>query len=264
MMRSALVLLASLALSLPASAHDFWIEPSTFHPVAGGTVSASLRVGQQVHGDPVPNMPPLIERFVVRGAAGESRVIGRPGSDPAGIARIAEGGLHWIGYQSNAYPVTLEGPKFESYLKEEGLERIVALRAKNGQSAAPARERFYRCAKALLETPGAAGKPVFDAPLGFTLELVPRRNPYTMKRGAELPLSLTFRGKPIANILVVAMNKEHPEQAVRARTDAKGHVALRLAQSGFWLVKAVHMDAAPAGSEADWESWWASLTFDVQ
>jgi uncharacterized GH25 family protein len=268
MMRSASILLASLLLSVPLSAHDFWIEPSTFRPAAGGVVTASLRVGQQVHGDPVPRMPPLIELFVLRGAGGESPVIGRPGSDPAGIARINEGGLHWIGYQSNAYPVTLDGSKFESYLKDEGLERIVALRAKKGQSAAPGRERFYRCAKALLDTPGTATEGVLDAPLGFTLELVPRRNPYTMNRtleqGSELPLSLTFRGKPIAGILVVAMNKEHPEQAVRARTDAKGRVALRLAQPGFFLVKAVHMDAAPAGSGVDWESWWASLTFDVQ
>jgi uncharacterized GH25 family protein len=264
MMRSASVLLTSLLLAASASAHDFWIEPSTFRPAAGSAVTASLRVGQQVHGDPVPRMPPLVERFVLRGAAGESPVIGRPGSDPAGIARINEGGLHWLGYQSNAYPVTLDGAKFESYLKDEGLERVVALRAKKGQSAVPGRERFYRCAKALLETPGAATKGVFDAPLGFTLELVPRRNPYTMKQGGELPLSLTFRGKPIAGILVVAMNKEHPEQAVRARTDAKGRVALRLAQPGFWLVKAVHMDAAPADSGVDWESWWASLTFDVQ
>jgi hypothetical protein len=28
-----------------------------------------------------------------------------------------------------------------------------------------------------------------------------------------------------------------------------------------WLVKAVHMVPAPAGSGADWESIWASLTF---
>jgi uncharacterized GH25 family protein len=263
MTRPALALLAFL-LATSAAAHDFWIEPSTFHPPVDGTVTASLRVGQQLHGDPVPRMPPLIERFVLRGPAGESRMLGRPGADPAGITRIAAPGLYWIGYQSNAYPLTTDAAKFESYLKEEGLERIAALRAKNGQSAAPGREQFYRCAKALLETPGAAAKGVFDTPLGFTLELVPRKNPYTMKSGGELPVALSFRGKPLANALVVAMNREHPDQPVRARTDAKGHVKLRLAHPGFWLVKAVHMEPAPAGSDADWESWWASVTFDLK
>lgn len=247
-------------LAVRASAHDFWIEPSNFHPAVGDRVTAALRVGQKLAGDPLPNIPPLIDRFVLHGSAAERPVVGRPGADPAGIAFIAEGGQHWIGYQSNAYPVALEGPKFEDYLRDEGLERIIDARKKNGQSAAPGRERFYRCAKALLDTPGSS---VFDAPLGFTLELVPRKNPYAMKNSGDLPLALTFRGKPIANILVVAMSKDDPAKAVRARTDAKGRVTLPLAHAGFWLIKAVHMEAAPADAGVDWESWWASITFEL-
>src|SRR5947209_3734138 len=217
------IFVASIAVS--ASAHDFWIEPSTFHPAVGDRVTAALRVGQKLAGDPLPNIPPLIDRFVLRGSAAERLVVGRAGADPAGIAFIAEGGLHWIGYQSNPYPVALEGPKFDDYLRDEGLERIVDARKKNGQSAAPGRERFYRCAKALLDTAGAA---VFDAPLGFTLELVPRKNPYAMKSAGDLPVGLTFRGKAIANVLVVAMSKDDPSKAVRARTDEKGRATLPL------------------------------------
>jgi hypothetical protein len=29
----------------------------------------------------------------------------------------------------------------------------------------------------------------------------------------------------------------------------------------MWLIKAVHMIPAPPGSNADWTSFWASLTF---
>jgi uncharacterized GH25 family protein len=176
---------------------------------------------------------------------------------------ISEGGLHWIGYQSNPYPVALEAAKFEDYLRDEGLEAIIESRKKNGQSAAPGRERFYRCAKALLDTPSAAPSTLFATPLGFTLELVPGRNPYSLHAGGELPLSISFRGKPMANILVVAMSKDDPEKAVRARTDAKGRATLRLARAGFWLIKAVHMEPAPPDSGVDWESWWASITFEL-
>jgi uncharacterized GH25 family protein len=259
MTRFAIALFVALA-AVRASAHDLWIEPSTSHPAVGDRVTVALRVGQKLTGDPLPNIPPLIDRFVIRGSAGERPVVGRAGVDPAGMVFIAEGGLHWIGYQSNSYPVALEGAKFEDYLRDEGLERIVDARKKGGQSAAPGRERFYRCAKSLLDTPGAA---TFDAPLGFTLELVPRKNPYAMKSAGDLPLALTFRGKPIANVLVVAMSKSDPEKAVRARTDAKGRVTLPLSHAGFWLIKAVHMEAAPAAAGVDWESWWASITFEL-
>jgi uncharacterized GH25 family protein len=259
MTRFAIALLVGLV-AVRAAAHDFWIEPSTFHPAVGDRVTVALRVGQKLAGDPLPNIPPLIDRFVIRSFSGERPVVGRAGADPAGIAFIAEGGLHWIGYQSNPYPVALEAPKFEDYLRDEGLERIVDARKKKGQSAAPGRERFYRCAKALLETPGVKA---FDTPLGFTLELVPLANPYALKRARDLPLLLTFHGKPIANVMVVAMSKDDPANALRARTDAKGQVKLRLPHAGFWLIKAVHMEAAPADAGVDWESWWASITFEL-
>lgn len=253
----ALVLCPRLAL-----AHDFWVEPSTFRPAKGAVVTAMLRVGVNLQGEPVPRMPMLIDRFLLKGKGGETPLAGITGEDPAGSAPVRDAGLQWIGYQSTGSPVTLEGKKFEAYLREEGLERIVDLRARNGRSATPGRERFYRCAKALLDAGVSKGEPP-SAPLGFALELVPRTNPYSTRVGGKLPLTLLFRGKPIPNVLVVAMNRQDPEKAVRARTDAKGEVTLALARPGFWLVKAVHMEAAAAGAGVDWESWWASLTFDL-
>lgn len=260
------IAVTALTLLLPtiAAAHDFWIEPSSFRPSAGASVNVALRVGEKLQGEGLPRIPPLIQRFVLKTRTAEVAVPGTAGADPAGTVRVTENGLHWIGYQSHPYSVTLEARKFDAYLREEGLETIVSRRMKAGQSLTPGRERFYRCAKALLDVPGAKGASPFDVPLGLTLELVPRKNPYLMHTGAELPVTLLFRGKPLANILVVARSKATPEKTVHARTDAKGRATLRLGQPGFWLVKAVHMDAAPPTSGVDWESWWASLTFDLR
>ncbi len=238
------ILLLAFLIASPAAAHDFWIEPSTFHPAAGERVTAALRVGMKLLGDPVPRVPELIDRFFIRGNGDERPVVGRGGMEPAGIAYISGPGLHWIGYQSNASPLTLDPKKFAGYLRDEGLPTV---------PQGP--ERFYRCAKALLDTPGDSGK-VLDTPLGFTFELVPRKNPYTTR---ELPLTLLFRGKPVANAQVVAMNKD---EEVKVRTDARGRATVRIAHPGFWLIKAVHMEPAPKESGVAWESWWASITFE--
>jgi hypothetical protein len=40
-------------------------------------------------------------------------------------------------------------------------------------------------------------------------------------------------------------------------------VRLRLAAPGVWLAKAVHMVPLPPGEDAQWESTWASLTFEL-
>ena len=269
-MKKNLRALATIALlvSGTASAHDFWIEPSTFRPPAGENVLMSLRIGENLQGEPFPVVPILVERFVLKGEVAEVPVEAFRGVNPAGYVKVGESGLHWLGYQSRPFPLTVEASKYEEALKREGLERIVEERARKGQTSSEGRERFYRCAKSLLLTPSSGKeargeKGVFDAKMNFTLELVPTTNPYSLKPGAELPLSLSFHGKPIANVLVVAMSKDDPEKKVSARTDAKGRVSLRLSHAGFWLVKAVHMEAAPKDAGVDWESWWASLTFEL-
>jgi uncharacterized GH25 family protein len=103
-----------------------------------------------------------------------------------------------------------------------------------------------------------------DKPLGFTLELMAERNPYAFRAGEDLPLRLTYENRPLAGALVVAMNRLNPSAKLASRTDKDGRVRLRLPPGGMWLVKAVHMIEAPAGSSARWVSFWASLTFETR
>jgi len=245
----------------PLLAHDFWIEPSTFRPEVGATVGFALRVGEGFRGDPVPRTPARIERFVLVSASREAPIDGVPGHDPAGVARVSEPGVQVVGYRSHTSRVDLDAPKFEQYLKEEGLESIVAERARRGESAKPSREIYSRCAKSIVTT-GVGAKAGHDRELGFTLELIPEKNPHAYTSGGPFPVRLHHRGKPLAGALVVALARAAPEKRLSARTDAEGRVSFALAP-GEWLVKAVHMVPAPAESGADWESLWASLTFEV-
>lgn len=242
-------------------AHNFWIEPSAFTPAPGQRVAVRLRVGIDLKGDPVPRDPSLMKRFVAAGPSGDSPVPGIPNTEPAGFEAFALPGLYTIVYDSGRSPIELDAGKFEEYLHQEGLEKISALRARQGKSAAGAKEVFSRCAKALLAV-GTASGPGWDRVFNQRLELVAERNPYTLVGGGELPVRLLYEGKPLAGALVTALQRDRPEK-VTARTDAKGRATLKLDRPGFWLVKAVHMIPAPADAGADWESFWASLTFSL-
>jgi uncharacterized GH25 family protein len=256
-----LALLAVLS-AQAAGAHDFWIEPSAFTPAPGQRVAVRLRVGQELRGDPVPRAPALIRRFAVVGAAGESPVPGVPNTEPAGFASFQAPGLYMVVYDGNRAPVELDGRKFEESLKQEGLEKISALRASRGQSAAGVKEVFSRFAKSLIAAGNGSG-PGYDRVLGQRLELVPETNPYALTGGGVLRVRLIHRDKPLAGALIVALQKGRPEAKVSARSDSQGRAELKLDRSGFWLVKAVHMIPAPSETGADWESFWASLTFEV-
>ena len=261
--RGLLVVTAIVLCRVPLVAHDMWIEPTTFSPEPGEIVGVRFRVGQDLLGDPLPRDPALVNQFVVEDATGRKAVYGRDGADPAGLLRVAAPGLLVIGYRSNPSAVELAAEKFNQYVKEEGLDGVAALRARRHETGARAHELFARCAKSLLYS-GSPSQAQADRALGFPLELVAERNPYAIRAGQDLPIRLTYENRPLAGALVVAMNRLNPSEKMAARTDNDGRVRFGLRPGGMWLIKAVHMIPAPAGSDAEWASFWASLTFELQ
>ena len=244
-------------------AHDFWIEPSAFRPAPGTEVALRLYVGQDFRGESLIYLPELHERYVYVDAGGEQPVPGLPGDDPAGKIRPRGPGLAIVGYRSKPFDIqfaTLE--EFERYLATEGLEHIAALRKRLGKSERDIAERYSRAAKSLVSV-GPVKAQDGDRRLGFTLELVTERNPYGLTSGAELPVRLYYQNRPLADALVVAFAKDAPLEKLRARTDRDGRVRLTLPRTGIWLVTAVHMVPAAKGTKADWDSIWASLTFEL-
>lgn len=253
----------ALCAAPPLLAHDLWIEPTSFLLQPGRIVGVRLRVGMDLAGDPVPRVPDLVNQFVVASASDRKTVLGRAGGDPAGLLRATTPGLQVIGYYSNPSRLELPAEKFNPYLMEEGLDSILALRARRNETANKARELYSRCAKSLIVS-GSTSEMEGDRRLGFPLELVAERNPYALRAGEDLPVRLVYENRPLAGALIVAMNRADLPGRILARSDRDGRVLLRLRPGGMWLVKAVHMIPAPAGSNADWVSFWASLTFELR
>lgn len=252
-----------LSAAPPLSAHDMWIDPTTFFPEPGTIVGLRLRVGENLLGDPLPRDPSLINQFVFEDDSGRKPVVGRDGADPAGFLRAATPGMLVVGYRSNPSAIEQTPEKFNQYLKEEGLDAVAALRARRKETGVKAREMFSRCAKSLvLAGPAATGQG--DRLLGLPLEIVAERNPYVTAIGQELPFRLMYENRPLPGALVVAMNRLKPAEKLTARTDNEGRVRFTLTRGGMWLVKAVHMVPAPAGANAEWASYWASLTFELK
>jgi len=240
-------------------AHDFWIEPESFRPAVGQKVPVHLYVGMDFKGDPAPYIPEWFERYVYVNAQGEKPVPGLPGDDPAGTVPITAAGLTVIGYRSTKFSVSFDtAAEFEKYLIKEGLERNLTLLNKGKPSPGKITENYSRCAKALVMNGTATT--AADRVLGFRIELVAEKSPYAGT--GPVPFRLLYENRPLAGALVVAFNKAAPLDKLKARTDPEGRVIFDIKRRGTWLVTAVHMIPAPRGSEAQWESIWASLSFE--
>jgi len=268
MTRRCFPLLLAIALLLPTAgtAHEYWLLPDRFAAPAAESIAIAHRVGTGWPGETLPRDPARIIRFALVDALGERRIEGDPGADPAGRVALRRPGIAIALYRSRPSPVRLEAGAFESYLRDEGLDRVIATRAANGESQQPGIEIFSRNAKAMLVAPGAAAAdkaPRWRQPVGLTLELVPETDPRPLAAGGPFALRLIYRGKPLAGALVKAFPKDGNERRLSARTDAQGRVRFVLPEGGIWLISVVHMIDAPAASGARWESLWSSLTFEA-
>jgi uncharacterized GH25 family protein len=244
---SFIVILSCVAAS--AAAHDFWVQPSTYRP-GPEPVVLRLMVGDNFSGEPVARNDRRIEHFIRRDTAGTATVPGVHGSDPAGAIEVQNAAV--IGYRSTPIRHRDMSPsKFESYLREEGLERIIDRRQAAGKSKSDGREIYSRSAKTLIGQDGQ----LFRAPLGFRFEIVPESNPAASNEAVRL--RLLYENKPVEGAMVTLLGPQRMTQ----RSDAEGRITFENVPAGVWMAKAVHMTDAPAASGADWESIWASMTF---
>lgn len=264
---AALLALVLLAVPGPATAHDFWIEPSDFRPAVGTPVSLDLRVGHAGETDPVARNPERQVRFVARSPDGETRdVPGVDGSAPAGYLVPDTAGVWTVGYRSTDAVSELPADRFDAYLEEEGLGWAVERRRETGRSASSGRELYSRSVKSLLEVGEGGGRSTLFQPLGLDFEIVPVDDPFPRSgQDEETRFQVLHRGEPAAGVLVEAHLLGNSDGIQSQMSDDGGHVAFRFDHPGAWILAAVvieEIDPSDDDRGADWRSVWTSLTFE--
>jgi uncharacterized GH25 family protein len=253
-----------VGLTLPASAHEFWIEPKAFRVEPGAAIIADLKVGQNFRGDTYPYLKSQFVSFRVSDRAGARDIKGDEGDAPAVNIRSAAKGLHVISYLATAHRLDYDKwEDFVSYLEYEGLGWVAEAHKRRGLPESGFAEEYVRCAKALVQVgePSATDK---DLATGMPLELIADQNPYAAPPPSELPVTLLWRGKPLGDIQIRVFQDNGTVTETTTRTDPTGKAVISLQGGGRFLLNAVHMQEAPPEQTARWESYWASLTFEVR
>lgn len=252
-------------------AHEFWIEPSSFTSKPGERVDIALRVGERYVGEPVRRKAERIERFAAilvdetSDQAREYEVTGEEGDDPAGRLLPDRPGWFIVIYDSHYAQIKLEANAFDDYLSEKGLDAIRRQRTEKKQNAGQVHEFYSRCAKSLIRV----GEPASDVtsrppdrPVGMPLEIVALFDPCARTGSKEGRFRVLFEGRPLSDVQITAQSRGRDGEIQKARTNEQGEVTFRLDRAGPWLIEGTHMRPAPPSLDADYESFWASLTFE--
>lgn len=153
---------------------------------------------------------------------------------------------------------------FNDFLKHDGIPDILAERERKGEMGKDVRYTYSKHVKAVLQV-GGARTDNFDAVLNYPVEIVAKKNPYSLKVGGEMEAQCLKDGKPIANQSVIAGGEARgsisPE--IHLRADADGVVRFKLKAAGKWYVKFINMTAVN-DPNINYESKWATLTFEIR
>lgn len=184
------------------------------------------------------------------------------------IFTVATGraGTYVVGASLLPSQITLKAKDFNTYLASDGIPDVLAARRRSGQLEKDATEKYAKHVKALIQV-GAERTPGFDTVLGYPAELVPLNNPYGSRPGGWLRVRAIVDGKPVPNQLIVSGGR--PPRGGRlpvrsVRTDSEGVARIRISERGQWYVKFIHMAPVSGDAALDYESKWATLTFQVR
>jgi len=241
-----IALLLALPLATCALAHDLYLMPAKFKAAVGDKLVISVHNGDSFPGSEGTTDPTRLKdaRLSDGTPFTDFRTLGKA---THGVVEVRSKGSVWASLYTEPKDLTMEPEKFAAYLKEEGMPPV-----KHGK------EMYSKYAKTLI-TVGApdAG---FSKNLGLIIEFIPAVNPATLQPGDKLPLQLLFRGKPLAGAQVEkAWVGGH---SVVGRTDNDGRIVVPVETAGKWRIHTVTMEPHPDRSVADWQSFWASLTFE--
>jgi uncharacterized GH25 family protein len=243
------------------SAHDFWLAAENWTPAAGTPVTITAGVGEKF-----PTRTNFRSRdnwlaeWRLVGATGDvtvSKDFRRSNLVMASDVTLPAAGAYLGVAMVSAQTIEMKGQEFTDYLKEEGLDNIIAARKTAGESDQTTKERYARYAKIALRNGPGPGQHLTRAS-GLRAEFVPASDPTMVRAGGTLTVQLLADGKPVSGAPVSAVSGG---QALTAQTDASGRATFTIDRAGAWLIKTVHMVRLPQPSEAQWESYWVTLAF---
>ena len=259
-----MLLLVSATLLL---AHDLFLKLETYFVPPNASIRVAVLNGSfsQSEGPVTPDR--LLDLSLVGPV--QRRALARTAWKPSGdstwlTVQTGAAGTYVIGASLSPRQIALTADEFNSYLREDGIPDILNARTLNGELGVAVRERYQKHVKAVLQV-GDTRTEAYATVLGYPAEIIPLSNPYAAKIGDTLAVRALVDGKPIASQMLLS-GGERDGQAIAenwARSDTAGVARFALTEAGKWYIKFIRM-VPVSGDSVNYESKWATLTFEVR
>lgn len=179
-------------------------------------------------------------------------------------------GTGLIGGSTHADLYASTAQEFEDYLKNEGMFDVYEEFKANNEIKA-IRERYFKHAKGIFQV-GETLSDDYRYKLDYKVEIFLDENPGAITVGDDLSFQVLFEGKPLKNQLVYVGNSSKqgpanasvPEGSVYSlRTDDMGRATFKIDKKDGWYIELTYMRKMTNDADANYESNWSTITFEV-
>jgi uncharacterized GH25 family protein len=244
-------------------AHEFWLEATRFIYQLGESITINLMVGEGFKGDKWKGdhyKTNTILHYAKDSVVNISSIFSKKDGMPFQIKASKEG-TQMITYNNINKFIELKPTEFEAYLKEDGIQEALDYRVKNNEQNKNGKELYQRSVKTLLQV-GQTLTDDYKKMTDLPVDIIAQSNPYGVLTNDAIDFKIYHDKKTLANHMVkvwhVYQNKlEHKD----VYSNADGLITVPIAKQGKYMISTVKMVRLINDPKADWQSYWASLTF---
>ena len=253
-----------LLIAATLSAHEFWIQPDKFIYKRGETINLRFLTGENFAGEnwtggkeKVQSMRLYFDDAIDKSF--EDNFTNDKG-DSIPFSIVTEGTAMVTLNTKNSF-IDLDAEKFNAYLREEGLSEALDYRTQHGDTAKNGTEHYQRCVKTILQI-GKSKSHDCKKRTDLVLDIVPDENPYSISKDGKIKMKLFFQGDALKKTKIKVWHKANNKVNVEEyTTDESGEVKIFISPRGEWMISCVKMVRAKNDPEAEWQSYWGTLTW---
>ncbi len=264
-------------ITISVLAHEFWLQSNQYFFAVSEVANIRFNVGEDFTGENWKGNRNRVQQLIHYAPDNTTTDISNKLSSSEGDSLqlpITQEGTHMVIFNSTNSFIQLEAKKFNDYLIEDGLQYVFAYRKTNHELDSTGREHYQRSVKTIFQC-GKATTNACAKPTSLPLDIVPETNPYQIVPNHSVTnnggidntnrFRIIFKSNPLGKTLVKHWYKKIDGTFTHddVYTNKKGWVTL-LQHNGPNMVSCVYMGKNTADNKAQWQSYWASVTFEIK
>lgn len=254
MLRSFTITLVFLTIGAEIFSQDIWLRPAKYFYEPGDTALIQFATGEDFIARPLLPSASEIESLEFRNKVRFEDLRPHVGNDertPVVIPALQEG-YQFIFFKTNR-TLKFDGAEFNEFLKQYGADQIYAERQKGNRASQSAKilaANTVQLAFRVGRSEGQGWNPV----QGLPIEVIPDKNPQTLKRGDRIQFTVYENGTPAFGVRVKIWNRWDKRTTIQnIYTEKDGTVTTTISNPGDWMVTVakIHSTEKPDEYAAD-------------